>query len=150
MDFTNCYSYAINGQIDPNTGDMLWMNPGYSNKNIIPRNKIRKGEIEAYILTDAENYGFGFIDCNTVDRPPTGAYRVALFTDPGNDYHWYRQNPDGTWSHKMSRFAVTDLDASNKYIQDPLAADRDYRSFLGGTNYTEFVGYYFVFPLSYV
>lgn len=31
---------------------------------------------------------------------PAGQCLVALAVDPGVDYHWYRKNADGTWSHK--------------------------------------------------
>ena len=30
----------------------------------------------------------------------SGEYAVLLVVDPNNDYHWYRQDSDGTWSHK--------------------------------------------------
>ena len=35
-------------------------------------------------------------------------YLVATANGPGQqDYHWYRQNPDGSWSHKLGSTAVT-------------------------------------------
>lgn len=53
--------------------------------------------------------------------------------------NWYRQNPDGTWSHKPGYGAVTNQDASGNIIYDPQVCDLDD----GYHNYT-FVGYYAV------
>ena len=32
---------------------------------------------------------------------PAGTYRIALSVDPKRDFHFYRQDPEGTWSHKI-------------------------------------------------
>jgi hypothetical protein len=65
---------------------------------------------------------------------------VALVVDPNRDYHWYRQNPDGSWSHKRGHTAVTNVDASGRLIWDPEAANRNYGSY----NYSAFGGYFCV------
>ena len=62
------------------------------------------------------------------------------------DYHWYRQNPDGTWSHKPGKSEVTNLDASGELIFDPEICDRNYET-SSGINYNEFIGYFAVTPL---
>ncbi len=59
---------------------------------------------------------------------------------PDMDYHWYRQNSDGTWSHKLGPTLVMDFDAALNTIYDPQICNRNY----GSTNYSEFVGYYAV------
>lgn len=41
-----------------------------------------------------------------------------------NDYHWYRQNPDGTWSHKPGHDVARDVDASGAKITNPGLANR--------------------------
>jgi len=41
-----------------------------------------------------------------------------------NDYHWYRQNPDGTWSHKPGHDVARDVDASGAKITNPELANR--------------------------
>ena len=63
----------------------------------------------------------------------------------GYDYHWYRQNSDGSWSHKTGTGAVTNQDYSKKIIMDPRTCDRDNK---GVHNYNLFVGYYAVYPLN--
>jgi hypothetical protein len=65
-----------------------------------------------------------------------GYYRVCLVT-ADEDYHWYRQNPNGTWSHKPGAETVIQMDASNEIIYDPTLADRN-----GAFNYHTVVGYY--------
>lgn len=49
---------------------------------------------------------------------------VALVIAPGWDYHWYRMNRNGRWSHKPGHTPVTNLDNSGVAIKDPRLADR--------------------------
>ena len=70
---------------------------------------------------------------------------MALVIAPGFDYHWYRQNSDGTWSHKQGHTNVTNVDASGDVIYNPQTCDRNYKSAHGPLyNYTIFAGYYIV------
>ena len=41
-----------------------------------------------------------------------------------NDYHWYRQEPGGTWSHKPGNTPVQHTDGSGNVITDPGKANR--------------------------
>ncbi|KRA75938.1 MULTISPECIES: LamG domain-containing protein [unclassified Lysobacter] len=59
---------------------------------------------------------------------------VALVVAPGEDYHWYRRDAFGTWSHKPGQTAATNLDNSGSPIYDPEYADRG--------PYTDFCGYF--------
>lgn len=90
-------------------------------------------------------------DCASKCEP--GYYKEALFTgsmDPPRgadldkdnspdkkwfDYHWYRQDKGGNWSHKQGRTPVTNLDSDKKAITDPRVAKRkydyDYKQFCG-------------------
>ena len=49
---------------------------------------------------------------------------VALVIWPGADYHWYRQDDVGCWSHKPGQTAVRNVDNSGKTISDPKSCDR--------------------------
>ncbi len=60
-------------------------------------------------------------------KSPKFHYKIALVIDPDNDYHFYRQDRDGFWSHKPGGQPVTNLDASGKRIFNPELANRDYR-----------------------
>ena len=71
---------------------------------------------------------------------PRGYYKIALVVDPKNDYHFYRQDADGMWSHKPGGTKVTRLDASGRPIYNPELADRDYRK-EGNLNYKKFCSY---------
>jgi len=74
-------------------------------------------------------------------RCPRGTSKIALVVHPGEDYHFYRQDADGWWSHKDGSNPVKRYDADRAPIWDPRTAARDYRprSFL---NYRDFCGYY--------
>ena len=49
---------------------------------------------------------------------------VALVIWPNVDYHWYRQDATGCWSHKPGQTAVRDVDNSGAKIADPKNCDR--------------------------
>ena len=69
--------------------------------------------------------------------PPDGHY-VALAVQPAGtaqrDFHFYRRDCNGFWSHKVGKSPVSNLDNSNNPITDPSICDR-------GT-YTVFCGYF--------
>jgi hypothetical protein len=52
-----------------------------------------------------------------------GSY-VALVIWPGNDYHWYRQDKVGCWSHKPGQTAARNTDNSGNAIADPKTCNR--------------------------
>ena len=58
------------------------------------------------------------------------------------DYHFYRQDSDGKWSHKPGQTNVANVDASGKPIDDPATANRDNRNIeTDGYNYLTFCSY---------
>lgn len=60
----------------------------------------------------------------------SGDYEVLLVINTyKDDYHWYRQESDGTWSHKMEH------DPVSTGVADPIKDAQD-------TGYTTMVGYY--------
>ena len=61
----------------------------------------------------------------------SGAYAVLLVICPDRDYHWYRQDADGTWSHKPGSWEVI------TGVVDPVADAQERR-------YTSIVGYYYI------
>tara|TARA_Y100001980_G_C14556542_1_gene348486 strand:- start:12572 stop:13315 length:744 start_codon:yes stop_codon:yes gene_type:complete len=146
-DYTNCYSYALN-RVEFNINDKL--QPGelsggkYDNmdcntilnhiKKDLNRNDIKKS-------SNSEK-----LDCLH--------YKIALAIDKEHDepdYHFYREDNDGSWSHKPGGNKATNLDASDNLINDPYSADRDYshKEYTNddgeleyGKNYKIFCGYY--------
>lgn len=70
---------------------------------------------------------------------PNNSSKIALVVDEDEDYHFYRQDSNGYWSHKPGATEVTHIDATGRPIYDPQLATRKYdRSKL---NYDEFCGY---------
>lgn len=71
---------------------------------------------------------------------PANTYKIALVMDPKDDYHFLRQNADGTWSHKPGKGFVTNKDFSGNIITDPETADMN----SGDYNYDHFCSYFCV------
>jgi hypothetical protein len=124
----NCYTYAINltnfpGRTRPGRGGAKEPpapgKPGYN-----------KANFKAALLAD----GLTEIDCS---KPcPANSYKIALvlkLMGPGpQDFHVYRQDNGGKWSHKPGMTAATDKDNSGNPITDIEKADfGDYKDFVG-------------------
>ena len=145
---SNCYSYAVNAPKNPTFNYFETMQPGQSvGKSCTKDDIINVSPVLSLISEDAAKLGFGFtrIDAEAVCNP--GFYKVAFVLDPnepGFDYHWYRQNSDGSWSHKPGTTPVKDTDNDGRLIMDPEECNRN-----GGyLNYSVFVGYFAVKPLN--
>tara|TARA_B100001123_G_C15343990_1_gene1036174 strand:+ start:8769 stop:9434 length:666 start_codon:yes stop_codon:yes gene_type:complete len=122
LENTNCYSYAFN-YVDYREKKLQ---PGEISNNIEVSSytcenfhkKLKEDYPEILLSNENEN----FKDCSR--------YKIALFIDTmeGNeDYHFYRQDANGNWSHKPGSNDVTNLDASCSIIKNPEKADRNYR-----------------------
>jgi hypothetical protein len=77
-------------------------------------------------------------------RCPQGFRKVCCVVDKNRDYHWYRQDNNGMWSHKPGTRAVTDIDAFGSKIYNPELASRNYPAeFDGdtGLNYQDFCSF---------
>ena len=145
----NCYTYAINQFKNPYTGgyyrDYNHCQPGelggvgesYSDDNYagIPQKvkedldrigyTIRKSTFEEYI-EDKKAWKIAFCYTKKGDRSVC------------QDYHFYRQNKNGTWSHKSGAYDVKKVDASGDIIYNPETCDRG--------RYKVFDGFYIISP----
>lgn len=72
---------------------------------------------------------------------PAHTSKIALVVDPDEDYHFFRQDSNGLWSHKPGGTAVTNLDANDRLIYDPAIASRDYTPNGSKLNYDTFCAY---------
>lgn len=138
----NCYAYALNNQVHPGTNNVWYkQQPGeYSNTNDYPFTKtILKNAVTQDFAEYNEDYGTNLIfkEVGKYSVVPEGSYKVALVSYSG-DYHWYRQDSDGYWSHKPGTTAVRRTDNSGNLIIDPETCDRGL--------YTNFLGFYAVTP----
>lgn len=78
------------------------------------------------------------------DTCPAGTSKGALVSHKGEDYHFYRQDPDGYWSHKDGSNKIKQYDALKRKIANPQLASRDYRWQGSDLNYADFCGFYCV------
>lgn len=130
----NCYAYSLNTKLHG------FMQPGASDESYDPKasDYLTSEKLYNYVLLDAQNYNFAFEPIGKYEQCKAGYYKVALVIAPNSDYHWYRQNYDGTWSHKPGATAVTNLDRQGNLIYDPEICDRT----TGWPSYSVFVGFY--------
>jgi hypothetical protein len=94
-------------------------------------------EMVARILGD--NPGIRMIDFT--EQCPAETSKIAIVVDPKEDYHFFRQDTNGLWSHKPGGTAVTDKDSSGRPIYDPKLANRNYLAGGGHLNYNMFCSY---------
>ena len=63
-------------------------------------------------------------------KASTAGWYTALVIWLGKDYHWYRQDENGCWSHKPGQTPARNIDDSGNAISDPKHCDRgNYRIF---------------------
>ncbi len=118
QDNNNCYNYACNKM----TGTFAQPGraSGFTPEDLGCNEYNLAAESDGLVATDCDE---GCDQCH---------YKVALVMDPGVDFHWYRQDDNGDWSHKPGETEATNLDDSFHPITDPRTADRgDYSDFCG-------------------
>lgn len=144
----NCYAYACD-DLDPHRRDVDdFPQPG----NTAGLESADRADYSAPLLRRrAIEDGLIPAPPGREDAPPAGFYCVALFVAPGEDYHWYRQDADGYWSHKLADGPVQNVDADGRPIADPRAAGQNYENRIrqsngemGGYNYSQFGGFFYV------
>lgn len=150
QDATNCYAYALNLTRNPITNKPFPFEGSPEGFGLCPGElggfpymtleDLNSNNIIERCKADAKASGGIFIEAVPGVPAPPGAWKVALVVYPEWDYHWYRQNTDGTWSHKPSNLEVTDVDASRNTITDPEKSEQDF-DFI---RHSEFAGYFYV------
>jgi hypothetical protein len=129
--FNNCYAYAFT---DIDSSRTTKPQPGYK-KNLSPlsRNQFTCNEIIKRVLLD-------FPDANFLGNTPKinslqckeGFHMVFLVIDnedENRDYHFYRRNKRGFWTHKPGSYKIYYVDGSNDVITNPYYANHHYREF---------------------
>jgi len=138
----NCYAYAMGFRKLPKkcTKDECsasYPQPGY--KTGYPQWSTVKGkrcpDILARVLGDAKGAKLSTFE----EKCPSNYRKIAIVADPDQDYHLYRQDRDGYWSHKPGATKVTRLDTTNRLIYDPQLASRNNKS--SHLNYNRFCSY---------
>ena len=131
----NCYSYALNAIVSSRINKPQ---PGYSAKypHISNGNytcdpfikRLRKDIPSLYDSTFRGKCKKGFFKI----------YMAVTENSPDTDYHFYRHDKNGYWSHKPGRTDVTNVDASGKKIINPDKANRNYTHY----NYDRGCGFF--------
>lgn len=117
----NCYNYA-NDKIT-NT----FAQPGRANGYTLPMPLTCPGVREGAVVD-------GLAPLANPNVSPAQGQVVALViaVTPFNDYHWYRRDINGKWSHKPGQTPATNRDNSGRAIDDPSICDRGaYANFCG-------------------
>jgi len=150
----NCLSYAL-GIMEPKAAEAcrkmvnkkhcrhLFPQPGNRSHR---RNMNKNSRLRCGVITDLLLKDYPEIKPTTFyDKCPKNHYKIASVADRGNDHHWYRQNKDGSWSHKSGEQDVTDRDALGQKIFNPKQASRNYTSKPDSDlNYEDFCGFFCV------
>jgi len=130
----NCYAYALNNP------KYYWAVPGFGfahAKTQIYFDAFKKkfgalstAEFRKCLIRGAKHDGL--IPVFT-PKAKKGYTLTALFFPRGqHDFHWYRQDDDGTWSHKVGYKKPTNTDEKGEIIRDPEKADRGEYKLFGG------------------
>lgn len=129
---TNCYAYACNDSFCD-----------YKPGTYLPQPGVAAGD-KIFMVPQADKMqeaairdGLELAGTSAFEKPPAkeGHYLAALYVYPGNEYHWYRQDQDGTWSHKTNGQAPKNTDDSGKVIKDLMMAYKGRLKDFGGYFY---------------
>ena len=135
IEANNCYAYAANQF-------RFWRphkaQPGENRQKVHNSPKyipLKCDEITNAVLRDAGNGAYKCNDPNKACGKGLTKIMMVISPEPGSqDFHFYRQDRDGTWSHKQGwGYGPTKLDASGKVIVDPRYCNRNY----GRLNYSK-------------
>ena len=168
---TNCYAYAVDSRTGHTPGGKPQPGDTSGTATDFPVNcasttsaVVKDGQPDA--IKQAQRCPYNQQEKQPPPDKP-GYYLVALVQTskgPGfaadgnyyhNDYHWYRQDDDGSWSHKPGHDTARNVDATGAPITNPETASR--RSVLGQVynpaakkdvdeviDYDRFCGYFYV------
>jgi hypothetical protein len=76
------------------------------------------------VTAGATSDGLHAVPNFTGTLPPGKGWYVALVIWPNVDYHWYRQDKVGCWSHKPGQTAARNVDNAGHAISDPKTCNR--------------------------
>lgn len=143
----NCFSYAMNVNdpkqiescLESTNCNVPFHQPGSASGH--PRFSASRSktcpDMAARLLGDNPSMSITTFE----KRCPAHTSKIALVVDPDEDYHFYRQDTNGYWSHKPGGLPVTNLDALGKPIYDPQLANRNYNTITSALNYDVFCSY---------
>lgn len=147
LDSTNCYIYALNIPKNPETEEKWdkWtsVQPGNLGGNKLDPETWQVKYDPEFINFFLNNVNNDLRELQLQIIPSTfeeiieeeEVWKIALAFN-SLDYHWYRQNDDGTWSHKLGRNFVSNIDSDYNVINNPEICNRG--------SYNKFVGFFMI------
>ena len=114
----NCYSYALD---ERENGNPWGLQPGERGEGSVHRADINLDKVTNAAISDGRIKNPTLI--NKLGFGKRGYYSVYLVSADGVDYHWYRQDKGGMWSHKPGITPVVNVDASGRFISNPVRAN---------------------------
>ena len=146
---TNCYTYALDLRKNPITNKFFkdWdhIQPGnicdrqhksiYFSQFLQKHNEYKIKKFIKYVREDCKYLKYQIRKSSLIEKRNGGWWKVVLYFELG-DYHWYRQNNDGTWSHKIGSQKVSNKDKNGEIITNPEKCNRGY--------YNKFIGYFLI------
>lgn len=120
----NCYNYANNRATN------TFAQPGRASGSMAGAMTCSQ------VQPAAQRDGLTAVSTFAQSRP--GVWYVALVVWPLRDYHWYRQDNNGCWSHKPGQTQARNTDNGGNRISDPRTCNRG--------PYTEFCSYMLTRP----
>lgn len=137
----NCYDYAFNNYDPTQVGtSQPGEIPNSVSEALGPNYNCADTEIRLHGDQNNTHTGLDMQISRAHETCPAETYKIALVMDPDDDYHFLRQNRDGTWSHKPGTGAVMNKDFSGNVITDPRTANMKNSSF----NYDRFCNFFCV------
>jgi hypothetical protein len=113
--FNNCYNYANNRITN------TFAQPGRAHGKMYKVLQCNgAGSVEPASVADGLKAAPNF----AAALAPGHGWYVALVIWPNVDFHWYRQDKVGCWSHKPGGTAVRNVDNAGHAITDPKTANR--------------------------
>ncbi len=119
--YNNCYAYAFdNHNVLSSKKDIPGLDDSirpYTCKSLV-----------AGILSDHPNASI----VNKSDSCPVGFHKVYLAVDDRpkqNDFHFWRQESEGHWTHKLGTQLPSNVDASHQMIHDPELSNKHFDNY---------------------
>ena len=121
----NCYSYAVSTRIIDRNGKPQ---PGYFS-HFKPISEEEYSDCKNFHKRIKKDIPFMYLI--SFEEPcKKGFYKAFIAVDNkkgDKDYHFWRQDSNGMWSHKPGTTAVVNVDSDGKLIFNPLLANRKYK-----------------------
>lgn len=145
----NCYAYVLN--MYANEGYAPYPGSKSASVNLIPEYSLSyiRNNLSTLLAADAPYFnGKTITKCTSGTKPGKRQYKIACaFSEgasgiDGGDFHFYRQDSNGYFSHKRGFTSISQLDASQNLITNPQICNRNYNE--NRANYSYFAGFYMV------